>query len=217
MDFGGPGYYHPGRGGTAQEVTDGANRPFNVATVGADILSSDIGAEFLVAMWRSVEDEAEFSPLLGHSIFLRPEEHTQLQRHVEPRQLCLRIQLRPRDIVDADLALGDNSKDFCNSYLTGIGQLQSASSDVATIVNRENDRVKKPSIGTIERAVDENAQLVFAAHLWGRLPSGGCPAFRCRFRGRTVSLAEAAALGRTSFNNANCVFDLRAGKGARVF
>ena len=115
-------------------------------------------------MWRSVEHQAEFSPLLWRPVLFRCQEHPKFQWHVKPRQFGFSIQLSARDVVDTDTALGDDPQNLCYSHLACVGELQSTASNVTAVVNSEDDRVEKLSIRLIERAVNEDAQFVFAAH-----------------------------------------------------
>lgn len=129
-----------------------------------DILPGDIGTEFLIPILRAIEDEADFSALSFIAVFLRAQKHSQLQWHVEARQLRFRIKFGAGDIVNADATLGDDLENLIHTHLTGVGEFEGAARNVAAVVDGENDRVKQLPVERVEWAVDEYAVVVFAAH-----------------------------------------------------
>jgi hypothetical protein len=81
-------------------------------TVRSNILAGNIGNEFLIPKRVAVENEAPLALLKPIAKPLGTQEHPELQRHVETRQSCCSVQLRARQIMNAESTLFDSCEDF---------------------------------------------------------------------------------------------------------
>jgi hypothetical protein len=71
------------------------------------------------------------------------------------------IQLRARNVVNAKFALVNNGENLLDSDIAGVIGFQSTPSNISAIMDREYDGVKNGFILRVERAVDEDAVVVF--------------------------------------------------------
>jgi hypothetical protein len=187
------------------------------------ILSCDVRYEFLIAVRIAIQNETNLTLLFSLSVFLGSQKHSEFERHIESRQFCFPIQLCSRNIVNSDPAFGDDLEYLAHAHLARIIYLLSAAGDIATIMDREYDRSKELPILPIERAIDEYAQLILAAHRRLRGSHGLCMSVlrgtaTARWR-RSVTaslfLNETAALA--SFHLANSAINLLPCKRSSVF
>ncbi len=94
------------------------------------------------------------------------EENSQLQRHIEPRQLVrLPFDFGSRNIVDTVIALINQTINILDSNFACIGELQCASRDKSTFNNAKHGRVEKRLILPIEWTINEYASAGGRWHL----------------------------------------------------
>jgi hypothetical protein len=92
----------------------------------ANILPSYIRDEFLIAMRIAVEDEGYFSSLAIRTHAFCTKKQSKLQRHVEARESVSSVELRPREVMDSQPTLFDDSKYLIDTDLAAIINFKSA-------------------------------------------------------------------------------------------
>src|SRR4029453_12635661 len=86
------------------------------------------------------------------------EKNSQLQWHVEPRELIrLVVNFCPRNVVDTVITLGNQPIDIFNPNVRCIRQFQCASGHEPAGCDAKDNRIEEPLILFIKRAVDEYA------------------------------------------------------------
>lgn len=128
----------------------------NVVVVGANILSRNIGAEFLIAIRFAVEDETSFPALRAIPEFPCAQENAQLERHVEARQTIVRVERRSGQVVYPELALADDPIEFVDSDLSAVLGLERTSGYETTVVDREYECAQKFLVPSVKRNVDKD-------------------------------------------------------------
>ena len=108
--------------------------------MGSDILSGDIGDEFLISVRLNIEDQTTLSLLDSVSQALCAEKHPEFQRHVEPRKMVCWVGIGPGKVVNAKSALFDNLKNLLDSNLAPVLDLKRAARAKATVDDSEVDR-----------------------------------------------------------------------------
>src|SRR5262245_11520391 len=124
-------------GNGAQERSNAPDRLNGIAAVRLDVLSRDIGKSLLVTIRRRVENQAPLLFLGCLTETFGPKKHAQLERHVESRQIGLRIQAHVRQIVNSKLGFLDQSLDLLQPGLTSVDQFERASRDKPAVDNRK--------------------------------------------------------------------------------
>jgi hypothetical protein len=128
------------------------------------VLARDVRAKLLVAVGNGVQDQRALFFLLVHPVFLRTEEKSQLQRHIEPWKPGLRVDLDARDVVNAVPALADDPLDLADPLLPAVLGLQRTPRQKAAVGHREHRRAEQLPVASIDRAVDEDTHVVGCRH-----------------------------------------------------
>src|SRR5947209_2116600 len=80
------------------------------------------------------------------------------------------MQFGARDCVNSDPTFTDRPEDFRETQLARVTYLECAPRAVAAVFDRENNRKKEPTIGPVERTVDEHLEpVIHGAHYMPRL------------------------------------------------
>jgi hypothetical protein len=145
-----------GLAGRAKPVPYNPDCHTPIVVVCSDILSSNVGAELLIAVWRSVENQAALAVLFPVAEAFGPKKYTQLQGHVEARQSRDPVQGRAREIMDTVPALSDDPVDLVQPDHAAVVTLQRTASDEPAIMNRKNQRLEQCSIAPVEWNVEEH-------------------------------------------------------------
>ena len=91
---------------------------------------------------------------------LRAEKDAELKRHIEPRQMRAPVELRARDIVNAQPAFPDNANDLVDPDSAGVVRFERAARHVIALEHREDGRMQQRPVAHIEGAIDEDAAVV---------------------------------------------------------
>src|SRR4051794_3836337 len=103
-----------------QKIPHLGNRAIHPSKMCTDVLPSNVGAKLLVAKEGMIEDETKFLPLPPSTISLRPQKHSEFEWHVETRQPSFLVRLGPREIVDPDPTLTDDSKNLGHANFAAV-------------------------------------------------------------------------------------------------
>ena len=97
------------------------------------------------------------------AVFLGAEKEAEFQRHVEPRQRRIAIDLRPRDVMNAISAFRNDLADLVEAILGRIVGFKRATGAETRSDDREDNGVEKGAVVGIERTIDEDVA-VFRGH-----------------------------------------------------
>src|SRR5262249_5555795 len=86
-----------------------------------------------------------------------PDKKTQLKRHVKARQLIVRAEFGPRNVMDTELGFLDKAQDFGGTGFSGIVHFQGAAGHETAILNGKDESPKQGQVLLIKRAIDKNA------------------------------------------------------------
>jgi hypothetical protein len=158
----------PVAGCSAQPVADSPDQRSDRCMMGGDILTGNVGDEFLVAISIGVEDQAVLALLPSGAEPQRAQEHAEFERHVEARQAVRRVEFRARDVVDAEAAFRDDLRNAVDANLAGVVNFKRAAGNEPTVEDRKHNRSKKRLIGLVEGAIDEDVEVVIRCGGAGR-------------------------------------------------
>ncbi len=138
-------------------VPNMANRIRRTLVVCFDVLPTDVGDETFVSIWCTIHDQTAFLRGVPPKSF-RTEKDSEFQWHIESGQLIwLVFDLCSRNVVDAVIALVNQTINVLDSNFARIGEFQCASRHKTASGNTKYDRLEKRLVLLIERAVDEDA------------------------------------------------------------
>lgn len=124
--------------------------------MGVDIDPGDVRDELLIAVFLDIKDQQALVMLSFIAVPLGPEEQPQLERHVEPRQAIVAIELGPTNVVYAVPAFLDQIVELVDASLAAIVQLARRSGPEAARKDRENQRLEDWFVIRVEGTVYEN-------------------------------------------------------------
>src|SRR5205085_11084722 len=101
-------------------ITDRANRMAYVVVMRADILTSDIGAEDLIAVRVAIQDKTRLGPLTRVAKSLGAQEYSQLEWHVEAGEPIPRIKRHSGQIMNSIVTLTDDLVELFEADLTTV-------------------------------------------------------------------------------------------------
>jgi len=130
-----------------------------------DVLAGDVRNEFLKPVSIPIQDQASLRPMPPRSELFGPEKESKLQRHLEPRQLVLPIELRPGNIVNAERRGTDQPIDFLKPHLAGVVMFQRAAGNESAYGNGEYDGPEDGQVLPVKGTIDK-----YAARVLGGTP-----------------------------------------------
>src|SRR5690242_4038745 len=139
-----------------QPVANLADHLADIVVVILDVLAGDIRHEPAETIAVPVQNQRLLVLVTALAEDAAAHEQAEFIRHVETRQTFV-IQLRARDVVDAEGTAPDDVDDLVDAHLAGIFDFEGAASDEAALFDHEHDSLKQRAVLRIERAVDEHA------------------------------------------------------------
>ena len=123
----------------AQPIPDEFDERLNASAMRRDVVTGQIGKEFLIAVRVGVHNEASLL-LLTRRVGAEfcAEENPQLKRHIEARQIVRPIQFGARDVVYSAAAAGNNPADFVQAVHFAAGVFQRAAGGESAVNDGEN-------------------------------------------------------------------------------
>lgn len=137
--------------------------PVRISVVRRNILSRDIRNELLIAMPLDIHDQKtlQFRTTATETGFAQRK--AQLKRHVEPRQAVSCVEFGTADVVNAQVAVANESADLVEAHLGAVGHLKRASRDEPASMDCKDDRLEQRPVFRVKRTIDKNACRYFTA------------------------------------------------------
>jgi hypothetical protein len=139
-----------------QPVAHGLDHLAHLAAMRLDVHAGYVRQGLVVAVGFDVQDQDLSLPLPGRALQAQAQVGAQLERHVEPRQLGVAIQLDPRDVMDGKIALGDHPDDLGEPHCAAVAEVKGAARAISAGQEREADGPEQRLVVGVERAVDED-------------------------------------------------------------